>query len=395
MAVTAAPAIVLSVVVMCGGLLTMGRRLGRQGVSAVIGIALCLPGLAGCTSIGPKAVPRDRIDYAGAIGDSWKQQTLLNIVKLRYSDFPVFLDINQVIAGYEFNSSTTAGFNASSSSFENPAPSFLTLGGSVLLQGGYKDQPTVLYTPSTGSDFITRLMTPIPPSAVLFLLQAGYAADRVMNLTLDSINGINNESRRRVGSARPADPRFVRLGKLINEMQVAGALEVRILRPKDAAETSVMIFRPGTTSPELEAKRHEIAGILGLDPAPDEINVFYGGYSGRHDEIAMLTRSMLQIMLELGFFADVPAGDIAEGRATPSGNIDAPDGAGSIPLRIASGDTPPKEAFVAVPYHGHWFWIADTDIQSKAIFGAVMLLFSISDVGAKGGGPVVTVPTTR
>jgi hypothetical protein len=87
-------------------------------------------------------------------------------------------------------------------------------------------------------------MTPIPPSAVLFLLQAGYAADRVMNLTLDSINGINNESRRRVGAARPADPRFVRLGKLINEMQVAGALEVRILRPKDAAETSVMIRKP-------------------------------------------------------------------------------------------------------------------------------------------------------
>ena len=250
----------------------MGRStLERRRIAAVIWIALCALGLSGCASIGPKAVPRDRIDYAGAIGDSWKQQTLLNIVKLRYADFPVFLDINQVIAGYEFNSSATAGFNASSSSYESPAPSFLTLGGSVLLQGGYKDQPTVLYTPSTGSDFITRLMTPIPPSAVLFLLQAGYAADRVMNLTLDSINGINNESKRRVGSARAADPRFVRLGQLINEMQVAGALEVRILRPKDAAETSVMIFRPGTRRAELEANRREIAEILGLDPTPDEV----------------------------------------------------------------------------------------------------------------------------
>ena len=336
-------------------------------------------------------MPRDRLDYAGAIGDSWKQQTLLNIVKLRYSDFPVFLDVNQVIAGYEFNSSATAGFNASSTTNDNPAPSFLTLGGSVLLQGGYKDQPTVIYTPSTGSDFITRLMTPIPPSAVLFLLQAGYAADRVLQLTLDSINGIANESKRRVGAVRTADPRFIRLGQLLNEMQVAGALEVRIQRPKEAAETSVMIFRPGTKTPELEAKRREIAEILGLKPDPGEIHVFYGGYSGRNDEIAMLTRSMLQIMLELGFLADVPTGDIAEGRASPS-TAAAPN---SIPLRIVSGEAPPKEAFVSVPYHGHWFWIADTDIRSKSIFGAVMLLFSISDVGAKGGGPVVTVPTTR
>jgi hypothetical protein len=216
-----------------------------------------------------------------------------------------------------------------------------------------------------------------------------------MQLTLDSINGINNETRRRLGAARDADPRFVRLGQLINEMQISGALEVRILRAKDAAESSVMIFRPGTTSPELEAKRREIAEILGLDPSPAEIKVFYGGYSGRKDEIAMLTRSMLQIMLELGFLADVPASDIADGRAAPNESTPAPENAGKIPLRIASGDSPPKEAFVAVPYHGHWFWIADTDIRSKSTFGAVMLLFSISDVGAKGGGPVVTVPTTR
>jgi hypothetical protein len=47
---------------------------------------------------------------------------------------------------------------------------------------------------------------------------------------------------------------------------------------------------------------------------------------------------------------------------------------------------------VAIEYHGHSFWIADTDIQSKASFGFVMLLFSISGTGGKSGAPVVTVP---
>jgi hypothetical protein len=30
-----------------------------------------------------------------------------------------------------------------------------------------------------------------------------------------------------------------------------------------------------------------------------------------------------------------------------------------------------------------WFWISDTDIRSKDMFGAVMLLFSISDIGLR------------
>ncbi len=48
--------------------------------------------LAGCGSLGPGSITRDRFDYAGAISDSWKSQMLMNVVKLRYSEPPVFLD---------------------------------------------------------------------------------------------------------------------------------------------------------------------------------------------------------------------------------------------------------------------------------------------------------------
>ena len=52
-------------------------------------------------------MPHDRIDYGSSIGDPWKEQTLLNIVKLRYADMPIFLEVTQVIAGYQLQSTVT------------------------------------------------------------------------------------------------------------------------------------------------------------------------------------------------------------------------------------------------------------------------------------------------
>ena len=78
--------------------------------------------LGGCRSVGPPSVPKDRFDYASAISESWKQQMLLNLVKLRYADAPVFLDVSSVIAQYTVQAQAAAGgtsLGAGSSAFVN------------------------------------------------------------------------------------------------------------------------------------------------------------------------------------------------------------------------------------------------------------------------------------
>ena len=51
-----------------------------------------------------------------AIPEHWgmlkKSDTLLNVVRLRYADTPIFLQATQVISGYQLQRNVTGGFEA-------------------------------------------------------------------------------------------------------------------------------------------------------------------------------------------------------------------------------------------------------------------------------------------
>ncbi|RZW18650.1 MAG: hypothetical protein EX260_08775, partial [Desulfobulbaceae bacterium] len=61
-------------------------------------IAMAL--INGCASIGPSTIERDRFEYSSAIAESWKEMMLLNIIKIRHGDTPVFLEVGSVVNQY-------------------------------------------------------------------------------------------------------------------------------------------------------------------------------------------------------------------------------------------------------------------------------------------------------
>ncbi len=206
----------------------------------------------GCSSIGPATVTRDRFDYVTAISDSWKSQMLINLVKLRYGDAPVFLDVGSVItqSGYQ----ATAG--VSGSWFQNPLGSLLS--GStqgVTAAGTYAEKPTVTYLPISGEKFARSLMTPIPPAAVLNFIQGGYPVDLVLRLAVHAINGIHS---RYGGSARirEADPEFYLLVEKLRNIQQSGEIGMRVKKAGDQVTTLIVFGR--ATSPAIEGDRAEV-----------------------------------------------------------------------------------------------------------------------------------------
>ena len=265
----------------------------------------------GCTHLGPGTVSQDRFDYSTAIADSWKQQTLLNIVKLRYLDLPVFVDVSSVVAGYSMQ--TGVSVNGTLSTEKAIQGNFVAGGGQAI----YTDRPTITYTPLTGQKFLRGLMTPIEPKNIFFMLQSGYAADFVLGLTVESLNGVHNRSTT-AGAVREADPEFVRVLQLLREVQAAGAVGMRVEVDKTKDATAVMFFRRDNVPPEIVDKIAEIRRLLKLPEGQQKFNLVYSPVLGATNELAVGSRSMVQIMGAFASYADVPEQDLKEGRALPS-----------------------------------------------------------------------------
>jgi hypothetical protein len=119
--------------------MAMWRPLIKYGLTTLVILFL-----TGCASIGPRSVTTDRFDYNTAISDSWKEQTLLNIVKIRYIDMPLFVDVASIVSGYTLQSSVNLGGQVSSEGAMQG--DFVNLGTS----GTFTDRPTITYTPITG-----------------------------------------------------------------------------------------------------------------------------------------------------------------------------------------------------------------------------------------------------
>ncbi len=329
---------------------------------------------SGCASIGPATVARDRFDYSSSVAESWKRQTLLNIVKLRYCDLPTFVDVGQIVAGYSLEAEVSLGGNLERGN-DN-----LALGGA----GRYTDRPTITYAPQTSARFIRSSMMPLPPDAVFFTVQSGWPADGVLYAAVASMNGLKNQEAS-ISGVSPPDPEFLRVLELMRKVQQSGAVALRIQNDAQKRQTTILAFRSRNASPETLADIAEIRRLLRLDPDAQEFNLVFAANASNNRELAVVTRSQIQIMGMIASHVQIPEQDVADGRATA--------GLGqAATLRIGCSRSRPADAFVSVQYRHQWFWIDDRDLRTKRVFALLMVLNTLTDTGEREPLPLITIP---
>ena len=368
----------------------MAQRTRLTGGSLwIVAMLLFVSILSGCGSIGPTTVNRDRFDYITAISESWKQQTLLNIVKLRYADVPVFMEVGQVISGYELEGTVSAGGTLGDKDWRNAGGALGTF-ASIGATGRYLDRPTITYSPLTGADFVKTMMTPFPPGTIMFLVEAGWPVDVILQIGVQAINGLRNFRGGPFG--HPADPEFVEVIRLLKRIQAVGGVGFKLQREKENETANILLFHTRHVTPETAQDIAQVKQLLRLNPDAADLKITYGADMLSDNELALHTRSGYQVLVELAWLVSVPPEHVADHRTAGMTTSSAVQAASLTQLMsIQSGTKRSADSFTQVRYRDHWYWIDDRDFISKRVFTFLTVLFTLSETGQKIQQPILTI----
>ena len=365
------------------------KELLHRTIITILTFILCIT-MSACSRFGHKVLPLDNFNYNEAIASSSNEQMLLNLVRLRYREVPVFLAVGSVITQYFYTGSLRAG-----ALFGKPVDGATDKIFDVNARMLYAERPTITYSPLTGQEFSQQLLTPIPHGLLFSLTQSGWPPEQILMMCLERLNHLENLPFSTVPSKEHLEKllKFNRVVQLLIELSNRHSAETQSDNTKTPS-TRFLVFKQVYDSDTINLVK-ELKSILGLDPDQSTFRITKKLIGRSPDEITIRVRSILALMGFLSGGVEIPAAHVEEKSAEETTlPMDAEFRSLLFPLRIYSSAERPADAFVAVRHHDYWFYIKNSDHLSKQDFSLLTYLFQMQSPKAQTQGPMITVPTS-
>ncbi len=383
-------------------------------------------------SIGPHALKSTHLEYNKAVRISEGEQFLLNLVRLKYYEPPQFMTVSGILAQFSFNTAISGGVG------EDRGDPRRLVGGSV----SYSDNPTITFTPQNDQEFYTGLLSPVSIKTIYLLLSSGWSIERVLRLAVEDINGLENA--RSAGEFAPEDvpsfEDFREMAKILQEfwddnqliisteeeiVQVSEPISVDKVNAADIVgaakqgyefrsfgedgklqltKTEKVLSLSFTENVLNDPRKNRLDQLLKLDPKKlnfeiklaNENELYYSATDERGQSLYLKTRTVLSVMRYLSEAVNTPEEHINTGavRVTLDENSNRFDWSqmlGDI-FRINTSDKMPQGASVAVKHKNNWFYIDNSDLDTKSTFGLLVNIFHLQTSGIPGTNPVLTIP---
>jgi len=420
----------------------------RTIACAAVAWGLCLGLTGGGCAFGPKVLEKTHGRYNEAVRRVDEEQLLRNLVRMRYNETPLDLNVSSIAAQYELDGGAEARpfFAAPNPTSAGVFHPFSRVLPDVMVNGS--NRPTITLVPGDSGDAVQRFLTPISTDTLVFLFQTSWPVSTVLRLWVERLNGVPNAASAS-GPPRCDVPDFARFRQVAELVQsfrdrklgtvhteeyyaeVGGPLPpsaVTASAAVDAAKNGLE-YRPRDDGTSWALVRKERRLVMELNPAAlghpdlDELVELLNLQPGRlryeiipapgivpdpllfpgppYPDLRISTRSTAQVFFYLANGVEVPCEHLAAGVARqPVG----PDGVpfdtravteGLFTVHACKGHKPPATAFVAVKYRDYWYYIDDRDQESKATFALVLQLSRLDFARQQPAIPFLTLPVGR
>lgn len=411
---------------------------------AVVGACSLLTACA----LGPRQIDKGRIKYNQAIQRTHQEEMLLNLVRLKYREPMEFVSIGSVAAQYTWDGTASLsgeleeanpgffGLGAGFRRVESPTISYVprddqefnqalmspismvTLG--LLMRTGWSADRILRCTVQNvnGVDNATTAGGPTPElkpefetfrylTQLLRVLQlqrsfelAFLEREQLQRTPLD----LADISEATALNALDRGYRFKQDEQGTWQLYMPEEVAAAVFSPEALASYEgqeilrLLQLAPGRTTYEIESSRFgqiqpALVGRQDLSipfhlPCPE-------GY-GNREKITFSTRSLLEIMFYLSQTVQVPEEHLQQGlvRTTVDAMgqpFDWTEMTGDL-FRIYVSKKKPASAAVAIPFRGYWYYIHESDKDSRSTFLLLLVLFSIeTQAGGVRGMPVLTL----
>ena len=403
-----------------------------RSLAMTFGVVVLLA-LQGCSTVGPKLYEVSFNDYSDAISRTSDGQMLGNLVRMRYYQSPVFLQVHNVTTSFSVGADAGASASFNQGAGDNYG---LNVGGSV------SETPTITFSLPESEKYYGRLLAPLSAKQVTSLVLAGFESEMVFRTAVRGVNGLRNVSADLESSPQQnaSSAEFQEVFALIRKLRTEGLIDlelggkqtdwsspVKIDSKSDISQVLLLGAAGYAMSNDAEIVRYpdgnwqmhmyeknmalrfspasehspdaqRLKKLLGLQPdrfnfpivEAEMVNAekargILGQPPGALDpsviwaEIGLRGRSMLEIMQVASKQVQVPGMDAG----MASGSSDW--------LVIKSSESEP-DSRLRIKQRGRWFYIDDSDSQSRKSFAMLNALFAVVGGTVPGAAPVMTIP---
>ncbi|MDI1352065.1 MAG: hypothetical protein PSV35_04735 [bacterium] len=326
--------------------------------------------LVSCKSIGPQILNNDRYHYNEAMSYSNNQELLLNMVRLRYNESTMAIGVGNISG----STSLQKGGNLAGFIPFPPLKGFAGPSLGINPNINYTDNPIVTYIPLDTQKFTQSFLSTLSLADIGLLLQSSWSIPRVMRVGLQRVGNAYNapSSARPTSSHVPQYQNFIDMTYVLRRMQIDDAL-TGFYQKKDTVEELILVIRPDY---RLTANEKRVLRKAGVEIYNHKI--IFTNRPAPH-KVFEITRSMLGILNYLSKGMDTPAEDVSRNILTQTvyangGVFDWQNVLRGM-MRIHFSTTPPNDAYISIIYRGRWYYIKDSDTDSKE---TLMLLSNMS-----------------